>query len=76
MKQEYSGYESFKILYEEGIIIEGTIIQLNEGHQTDHDQYRITNEGDLESIADSDLRFKSEEVLSRDYSPNGWEIID
>ena len=78
MKQEYSGYESFKTLYEKGVIVNGTVIKLGEGHKNcwEEGMFMVNELGDLESMAQSEPPYKAELVLSPEYSPSGWEIKD
>jgi hypothetical protein len=70
----FKGYEPFQSLYELQIIKEGSVIRLAEGHIAPWEDglFMVNGQGNLESMAQSEPPYITENVLSVEYSPNGW----
>lgn len=75
MKEKlFKGYETFKSLYDMQIIKEGSVIRLAEGHKASWEEgmFMVNEQGNLESMTQSEPPYVTKEVLSHKYSPNGW----
>jgi len=74
----FKDYCPFQAMYKDKEIGPGTKIKLLEGHKNAWEEglFIVNSQGDLESMAQSEPPYLAEQVLSLDYSPKGWKIVE